>query len=68
MSFASTLNTDAKPPAWIGDSSGRSFNEGFVQHSARPGERLVFNTTILNYTNTLSYVIVAARRDHPWMD
>ena len=34
MSFASTLNTAANPPAWIGDSSGRSFRSGLVQQPA----------------------------------
>ena len=34
VSFASTLNTDASPPAWIGDRSGRSFNAGLVQQPA----------------------------------
>ena len=33
-SFASTLNTAASPPAWIGDSSGRFFKSGLVQQPA----------------------------------
>src|ERR1019366_1033702 len=33
-SLASTLNTAASPPAWIGDNSGRSFKAGLVQHPA----------------------------------
>lgn len=31
VSFASTLNTAAKPPAWIGESNGRSFSAGRAQ-------------------------------------
>jgi hypothetical protein len=38
VSFASTLNTAASPPAWIGDRRGRAFNAGFgVQQSSGRG-------------------------------
>lgn len=65
MSFASTLKTDASPPAWIGDSSGRSLKAGVVQQEGGPrfdGFRVCI-VVPNSFHATLFRVIVAVKRE-----